>query len=777
MAVSNRPPISHSRRGFVIDGQPSFLLIGSAFYFRMDPGDWKDRLKMLKACRFNAADVYMPWNFHEPQEGRFDFSGRADIVRYLELCQELGLYVYLRPGPYICNECDGGGLPAWLNVKPGLRLRQNEAQYLGYVERYLHEVNERVRPFLYTNGGPIVMYAIENELDFFHCEDPHGYMSALRDMVKADGIDVPITACIGERTQIFRATGLAEDVIPSPNIYTGKNVERMASHTWRTLRAHRFADGTPMHDQPMLVTEMGRNQRSLRRITAGGFNGLGPFNFFGGSQPGRYHGVNNWGDLTYISSTVDFGGMVSFNGTPTEHFFDARRFAGMIQAFETQWLDTEPTSSWDGGPVCDNPKLGVHEDEAEHGRVYSRVTLNEQSGFVFLHNSTDEPQVGKVRFRRGQDAFPRQSELAVSSGYDHIVAVGLSLSHVGLSMRLDYSTAEVCGLARTESGVVMRVCGEPGTQGEIAISLDSETAVVVVGFDGERVELSCAGEVLIVETLSRGDAGREGLGELPRMGEAGSLLGGDWTQAAVTPPTMGEPQAGDLLPLESLGVLQGAGWYDLTFETTTEASAIMLGSASDLVSAWLDGEPLGTFRATGESLALRPKAGVPAGRHTLMLRCEIWGHPNFDDARWPACRIGSTRGLAGPVSLDDEPVAFTWRFVAESDALPEEGEPVDRLTVGQGEQVAWSRTLDAAAGGAVLHLAGEHCHGDIWLEGELVGRYAFGLGIKFTGGPSDKFYLPGRLLKAGAKLVIVAHGTGESGGITDATLTPRVMPG
>src|ERR1035437_2752821 len=141
--------IQYDRHGFIIDGRRRFLLIGTVAYFRLHREEWAARLQAVKACGFNGIDIYVPWNYHELQDGSFDFaSDNRDLRAYLQLCQELGLWVYFRPGPYICNEWDGGGLPAWLSLKPDVRLRQNEPNYLCYVKRYLGRVNEIARPFL-----------------------------------------------------------------------------------------------------------------------------------------------------------------------------------------------------------------------------------------------------------------------------------------------------------------------------------------------------------------------------------------------------------------------------------------------------------------------------------------------------------------------------------------------------------------------------------------------------------------------------------------------------
>ena len=97
---------------FLLDGKPFTVISGAIHYFRVIPDYWEDRLKKLRACGFNTVETYVAWNLHERREGEFCFSGGLDIVRFIEIADSLGLKVILRPGPFICEEIEGGGLPS-----------------------------------------------------------------------------------------------------------------------------------------------------------------------------------------------------------------------------------------------------------------------------------------------------------------------------------------------------------------------------------------------------------------------------------------------------------------------------------------------------------------------------------------------------------------------------------------------------------------------------------------------------------------------------------------
>ena len=116
------------RDDFYLNGERFQVISGLIHYFRMVPEYWRDRLLKLKAMGCNTVETYVPWNFHEPRKGQFDFSGRRDVEGFIQAAQEIGLYVILRPSPYICAEWEFGGLPAWL-LRGDMRLRCADDRY------------------------------------------------------------------------------------------------------------------------------------------------------------------------------------------------------------------------------------------------------------------------------------------------------------------------------------------------------------------------------------------------------------------------------------------------------------------------------------------------------------------------------------------------------------------------------------------------------------------------------------------------------------------------
>ena len=121
---------------FLLDGQPFKILSGAIHYFRVHPTNWERSLHNLKALGFNTVETYVPWNGHEPKKGEFTFEGIYDIAKFIKIAQELGLWVIVRPSPYICAEWEFGGLPAWLLKDENMRIRCNYEPFLQHIDDY-----------------------------------------------------------------------------------------------------------------------------------------------------------------------------------------------------------------------------------------------------------------------------------------------------------------------------------------------------------------------------------------------------------------------------------------------------------------------------------------------------------------------------------------------------------------------------------------------------------------------------------------------------------------
>ena len=180
--------------GLYLSGERTLLVSGDFHYFRTLPGGWARRLALMKDFGLTAVTTYVAWNLHEPQPGTFCFDGIADLPRFLAEAQRAGLYVILRCSPYMCAEWEMGGLPWWL-LNTDAAVRTSDPTYMAAVRAYNRVLCEKVRPYLYTNGGPVILVGLENEYGSFG--NDLDYLRALADDYRKNGIDVPFVSANG----------------------------------------------------------------------------------------------------------------------------------------------------------------------------------------------------------------------------------------------------------------------------------------------------------------------------------------------------------------------------------------------------------------------------------------------------------------------------------------------------------------------------------------------------------------------------------------------------
>ncbi|QIS21089.1 beta-galactosidase [Nocardia terpenica] len=176
---------------FLLDGQPFQIRSGEMHPARIPVPYWQHRIRMAKAMGMNTISLYVMWNYVEERPGVFDFTtGRRDFAAFVRLCQAEGMWVLLRPGPYVCGEWDLGGIPSYLLRNPDIKLRTGaDAHYMSAVRGYFEQLIPRVGPLLVENGGPILMIQIENEYGSYGNDS--GYPAQLRQLWIDGGVSGP----------------------------------------------------------------------------------------------------------------------------------------------------------------------------------------------------------------------------------------------------------------------------------------------------------------------------------------------------------------------------------------------------------------------------------------------------------------------------------------------------------------------------------------------------------------------------------------------------------
>lgn len=204
---------------FYLNGEEFKIVSGAFHYFRTVPQYWRDRMEKLKNMGCNTVETYIPWNFHEPKEGEFLWEGWHDICRFMEIARDLGLYVILRPSPYICSEWEFGGLPAWLLKDKGMRLRCSYEPFLRAVKNYYSVLIPKLAPYQIDCGGNVILVQIENEYGYYGNDT--AYLEFLRDTMRELGITVPFVTSDGPWNEGNFKAGQVEGALPTGNFGSG----------------------------------------------------------------------------------------------------------------------------------------------------------------------------------------------------------------------------------------------------------------------------------------------------------------------------------------------------------------------------------------------------------------------------------------------------------------------------------------------------------------------------------------------------------------------------
>ena len=207
---------------FLLNGEPFIVKAAEVHYPRIPRPYWEHRIQMCKALGMNAVCIYIFWNIHEQKEGQFDFTGNNDVAEFCRLAQKNGLYVIVRPGPYVCAEWEMGGLPWWLLKKKDIRLRERDPYFMERVKIFEEKVGEQLKPLTIQNGGPIIMIQVENEYGSYGEDKP--YVSEIRDCLRGIyGKELSLFQC--DWSSNFEKNGL-DDLTWTMNFGTGANIDQ-----------------------------------------------------------------------------------------------------------------------------------------------------------------------------------------------------------------------------------------------------------------------------------------------------------------------------------------------------------------------------------------------------------------------------------------------------------------------------------------------------------------------------------------------------------------------
>lgn len=358
VAAPQSGDFSVGKGSFILNGKPFVVKAAELHYPRIPRPYWQQRIKMVKALGMNTVCLYVFWNIHEQKEGEFDFSGNNDVAEFCRLAQKEGMYVIVRPGPYVCAEWDMGGLPWWLLKKKDIRLRERDPYFMERVDIFEQKVAEQLAPLTIQRGGPIIMVQVENEYGSYG--EDKAYVGQIRDVLKKywfkDNQGPTLFQC--DWSSNFTKNGL-DDLVWTMNFGTGSNIDeqfrrlgelrpdapKMCSEFWSGWFDKWGArhETRPAKDMVAGIDEMLSKNISFSLYMA-----------HGGTSFGHWAGANSPGFAPDVTS-YDYDAPVNEYGQATPKFYELRE--SMARYYDGKRLPKVPKAAM---PLISFPKAQLN---------------------------------------------------------------------------------------------------------------------------------------------------------------------------------------------------------------------------------------------------------------------------------------------------------------------------------------------------------------------------------------------------------------------------------
>ena len=445
----NHPQIiRYNHDAFFINGKQTFLFSGSVHYFRCEPAEWISILEKIKDAGFNTITTYVPWNYHERVEGNANFSS---LNKFLNDCQQMGFYVIIRVGPYVCGEWDEGGFPHWLAGK-GIGFRTPSLQDIYWSSYWYNEVLPVVRKHLITNGGNIILLQIENEYDHFGLPDSQKvkYLKSLYRDVMQNGIDVPVITCWTKQVR-DNTDSVFSQIMDAVNGYPGWNIEALLP------RIEELKKQEP--DSPPIFTELqggwftgirdktvrlpdkygaGQINALTKYVIAHGIKGFNYYMLYGGTNFGYRAGKGKTTSYDYTAPISECGGL-------WEKYYAVKLIGDLIRYAGHSLSRCREIP---GGAVSNEPG------------IETLLRSDGKTGFIFVMNKTNEKREAKIEIKMPEQA---QFDLPVAMQPRGAVFLPVDFPIPGGSI-LNYSNVELFAIANYNGKPLLAAYGTPGEE-------------------------------------------------------------------------------------------------------------------------------------------------------------------------------------------------------------------------------------------------------------------------------------------------------------------------
>mgnify|MGYP001499279172 CR=1 FL=1 len=513
--------IRYDSNCFTINDRDAFIYSASFHYCRTPKPLWRDRLLKLKLAGFNTIETYAFWNYHEPVEGQ---ANMGDLEDFIKLVHEMGLWLIIRVGPYVCAEWDAGGFPHWI-IAQQFPLRGDSPESIQTSKHWYDLVLPVVRRSMIEAEGPTIMIQIENEYDYWKLPNQQklAYITALAEMVWNAGIDIPvITNWVKQARE--NANPVMARIMDTCDFYPRWNIVKETVPALAKLRKEEPSSPVSVAElQGGWFSQIG-GKLSVDQDGIGGDQlnmlaktvieqGATYLNFYMG-----YGGTNFDWAARGLTTTYDYAAPVREPGGLWEKYYAARTIGAFIDKFGGLLARAEPMH----GPVSStNPSVSVS------GRV------NGKNGFVFVRENANVPQRFKMTFpdpnspTRRLITVPREGELAIGPRGMKMLAVQAPIP----GGQLRYSTAEVLSYGSNADRNYLLIYDEPGSLIEMSLAtektpdVEGETVYqyydpdyesVVIGFRLDRpLKMFLLNDNLQIIAINREIAGRTWTAEFP----------------------------------------------------------------------------------------------------------------------------------------------------------------------------------------------------------------------------------------------------------------------
>lgn len=650
--------VTFDDRSILVGGKRIWLVSGSVHYFRIPVELWRDRLLKARRAGLNCISTFVPWNYHEPEEGQWEFSDEKDVSAFVRMAGKLGLYVILRPGPYIGADWDCGGLPAWLAAKTGVAYRTSSATFTHYFDKFFRRLLPKLAELQVSRGGNIILIQNENQYPVTTMPDRLGYLEFISQLFHRSGFDIPIIS----------SNNFTDPPVPG-------GVECVASDGNEIQFLKRMRLRQP--NAPLLVTDFAtgsgdnwsqeHNMRDGRQVARRAMETLGcgaQYNYYtwcGGTNFAFWAGQHPEGESLYQTTSYDYDAPLAEGGGLTEKYYLTRP-VNMLANHMGKFFASS---------ILEQPGVTIHD---------SSDVLNLNGSLcnwaIVTNHGRDEITSAKISLPEGQ-------ELSVSLEPFGAAAIPVELD-LSPTQMLDYSNLTPLGLFGEK---LLVLHGSAGWDAKISINGLEVQAEVPTEIEPEIIEhqgiiLAIINSEAAMRTWLIDDCliigpnyvgenldqivDAHGVKQYPILSLDGKLShkkSNSERSRRSTPPHLGhwkrlglclEPldkskqDAWIKIPgpkdVDSLGVHHGYAWYRIEMkQPRAKKHNIFLPDCEDRALLFLNGNPLGVWGRGDDAKRTPISASFKKGTNVLTVMVDNMGR--FTASQ----RIGQRKGLFGHI--------------------------------------------------------------------------------------------------------------------------------